>query len=120
MSNDEAKSILNFLAKSIGAKGFLCHSIQNHVNFTYMHNFYVLGNDEFAYAISTSKGIISLLSRSTSVGKPYLWCLRKILKESQNGNAIAICGFWINSQNIFLKPKTTLEEIKIKMDLYEK
>lgn len=120
MSNDEAKTILNFLAKSAGAKLFLCCSIQNRVNFTYMHDFYVIDNDANKYLIGTSKDIISLLSRSISIGKPYLWCLRKILKESQNGNAIAIYDFWINPQTIFLKPKTTLEELKIKMDLYEK
>lgn len=119
MSDDDAKAIIDFLVKSAECKKVIVR-IRNKTDSVYMHEFIVIDKNGFASNIYTSNyksnkiSFFFVSSNLKKIEKPYLWLLKKILKESQNGYSVFFGWYF---PEILLAPHMTLEKIKIKMDL---
>ena len=121
MTSEFAKHVLDFLAQKAG-EAYVWYNYYDvpGVEDKYCYDFYVKNNEDHILSLyfndnGTFKSI--MLSKQPKLHiKPYVWLLNTMLKYSQQNKEI----IYYNRQsdaNVFLKPKTTLEQILIEMDL---
>ena len=121
MTSEFAKRVLDFLAQKAG-KACVLYDIDDRfsIRSRYYYDFYVKDHANYILPLYFDDNgrfkSITLDDPSKLHVKPYVWLLKTMLKHSQQNKEI-ICFNHSSGINVFLKPKTTLEQILVEMDL---
>ena len=133
ISNEIAKRCLNRLAYDAGCKKICLqenvrYNITNDLRYDYDFMLCIDSQFQFNIPVFTKTNYISSYRMSKKRSKifidnhTYYWFLNYILKLSGAGNTIYWCitGLDLSQPwNVFMKPYIAIEEILMKVDLYE-